>query len=77
MAATKRNAMHIQKCRDQARATQLMNRLTDHGLNKVDLKSTQVEAIKVVLRKLVPDLAAVSVGQDPDLGPIKITWEGK
>ena len=69
--------MHIQKCRDAARATQLMNRLTDHGLDKVDLKSTQVEAIKVVLRKLVPDLQSVAVGQDADLGPITIKWESK
>lgn len=79
MAATKRNAMHIQKCKDAARATQLMNRLTDHGLGKLTkpLDQTQVSAINIVLKKLKPDLSSVSVGQDEALGPIQVTWAGK
>lgn len=74
MAATKRNAMHIQKCRDAARATQLENRLVDHGFGKVDLKATQVKAIEIVLKKLKPDLQSIAVGQDQDLGPIQVSW---
>lgn len=76
MAATKRNAMHIQKTRDAARTTQLMNRLTDHGFGKVNLSSTQVQAINIVLKKLKPDLANVAhTGEDG--GPIQVTWSGK
>ena len=77
MAKTNRNPMLIKKCRDAIRATQLENRLVDHGFGKVDLVATQVQAINIVLKKLRPDLAAVSIGQDPDLGPITIKWEGK
>lgn len=75
MAKTKRNPMHIQKCRDAARATQLENRLVDHGFGKVDLSSTQVQAINIVLKKIKPDLSSIAVGQDKDLGPVQITWK--
>lgn len=75
MAATKRNPMHIQKTRDAARATQLMNRLTQHGLSKVELSATQVRAIEIVLRKIIPDLSSVAVGQDDKLGPVQIGWK--
>ncbi len=76
MAATKRNAMHIQKTRDAARTTQLMNRLVDHGIGKVDLSTTQVRAIEIVLKKLKPDLSSVAVAGN-DGGPIQVTWAGK
>ena len=52
----------------------LINRLQDHANGKVDLKPTQVEAIKVLLKKTAPDLSSVSVGQDEALGPVQITW---
>lgn len=75
MAATKRNPMKIQKCRDEARATQLMNRLEDHGFGKVELAPTQVRAIEIVLKKIKPDLQSVAIGQDEELGPLRVTWE--
>lgn len=36
----------------------LMKRLLDHSLGKIDLSPTQVRALEIVLRKLVPDLAS-------------------
>jgi hypothetical protein len=66
--------MHIQKCKDAARVTQLMNRLVDHSVGKVEMTSTQVQAASIVLKKLRPDLSSVSVGQDEALGPVQITW---
>ena len=32
---------------------------------------------KILLRKVTPDLSNVSVGQDPEAGPITIRWESK
>ncbi len=61
MAAPKRNAMLIQKTKDAARATQLMNRLVDHGVGKIELSNTQVRAIEVVLKKIKPDLSATTL----------------
>lgn len=75
MAATKRNPMTVPKARDAIAATQLMNRLIDHGFGKVELAPTQVRAIEVVLKKLQPDLQSVAIGQDEKLGPVKVSWE--
>ncbi len=74
MAATKRNAMNIPKARDAIRATQLMNRLTNHVDGKVELSATQVRAAEIVLKKIKPDLSSVAVGQDDDKGPVQIKW---
>ncbi len=63
--------------KQKIQTTMLVNRLQDHGLGKVDLKPTQVEAIKTLLRKTAPDLSSVAVGQDEDKGPIQITWGSK
>ena len=57
--------------------TMLIKRLQDHGNGKIDLKPTQVEAIKVLLRKTAPDLSSVAVGQDESLAPIQVTWADK
>ena len=77
MARTYRNAMNIRKARDAIRATQLQNRLVDHGLGKVDLSQTQVRAIDIVLKKLVPDLQSIALKNDEEAGPLQITWAGK
>ena len=66
MAATKRNAMLIEEAREKIRTTQLINRLQDHALNKVDMSPTQVRAVEVLLRKRIPDLAAVTLSGDAD-----------
>lgn len=36
----------------------LINRLTDHILGKVELDATQVQSIKILLGKTLPDLKA-------------------
>lgn len=65
MAATKRNAMRIEEARQKIRTTQLINRLQDHALGKVDMSSTQVKSVEVLLRKSLPDLATVELtGKD-------------
>lgn len=77
MARTHRNAMLIQKTKDAARATQLQNRLVDHGFGKVDLSPTQVRAIDIVLKKLKPDLQAIAIGNDDSGQPLTIRWVDK
>ncbi len=77
MAATKRNAMSIPKARDAIRATQLMNRLSNHADGKVEMSTTQVRAAEIVLRKLKPDLQSVALKNDEESGPLMITWAGK
>ncbi len=76
MAARKTKSLS-QSWKDHISATMLVKRLGQHAEGKVDLKPTQVEAIKVLLRKVAPDLSAVAVGQDESLGPITVKWESK
>lgn len=61
---------HDQKTRDRIKTSQLINRLTDHALGKIDLVATQVRAIEVLLKKTVPDLQAISLS-GPDGGAIQ------
>ena len=57
----------------------LVNRLNANSLGKLDIPMTpgQIESAKILLRKVTPDLSNVSVGQDPEAGPITIRWESK
>lgn len=66
MAATKRNAMLIEETRKRVQTSQLLNRLHDHVFGKNDMQPTQIKAAEILLRKALPDLAAVTVRGDPE-----------
>jgi hypothetical protein len=66
MAATKRNAMLIEEARQKIKTTQLINRLQNHVLGKVKMEPTQVRAVEILLKKAVPDLAAIELSGNPD-----------
>lgn len=73
MAATKRNAMLIDEARRKIQTTQLLNRLQNNGLGKLEkeLSASQVKSIEILLRKSVPDLSNVTLQGDPN-NPINI-----
>ena len=47
--------------RKKIQASQLINRLTDHILGKVELTSTQVTAALGLLKKTLPDLSNITL----------------
>lgn len=57
--AARKTAWHPDKVRERIRTSQLINRLTDHVLGKVEMKPSQVTAALGLLRKTVPDLSSV------------------
>jgi phage-related protein len=59
MAARTRRVNHNQKTIEKIQASQLVNRLRDHVLGKVELTASQVTAALGLLKKTLPDLAAV------------------
>ena len=61
MAARKRKIRHDENTREKIRASQLINRLQDHILGKVDMSATQVSAALGLLRKTLPDLATQQI----------------
>lgn len=65
--------MLIEEAREKIKTTQLINRLQDHALGTVEMTSTQVRAVEVLLKKRVPDLSAMTLQGDDDGGPVKVT----
>lgn len=45
--------------RDRIKATTLINRLAAHAAGKIEMTPTQVQAAQILLKKVLPDLAAV------------------
>lgn len=64
MAARKRAIRHDENTRMKIQAAQLINRLTAHACGELELSSTQVRAIEVLLRKTLPDLSDVRMEVD-------------
>lgn len=64
MAARKRAIRHDDNTRAKIQAAQLINRLTSHACGELELSSTQVRAIEVLLRKTLPDLSDVRMEVD-------------
>lgn len=70
MAARMRKT-HQDDVRAKIQASQIINRLTDHGFGNCDLSATQVQALKIVLGKAVADLSAVQLTGDAD-NPVEL-----
>lgn len=63
MAARKNRINHTDSCREKIKTSQLLNRLQDHALGIIELEKTQIDAIKILLGKTLPDLSAVALGE--------------
>lgn len=66
MAARKLRIRHDEETRKKIQTTQLINRLTDHALGKIDLSPTQVRAIEVLIKKTLPDLSSIEMQAEVD-----------
>lgn len=78
MAARTTKIRHDDETRAKIQTSQLLNRLNDHVFNAVDISQTQMKAIEILLRKTLPDLAAVTISGDED-SPVKmvVEWQSK
>lgn len=61
MAARTNKPLHDDRTKERIRASQLLNRLTKHANGEVDMSQSQVQAAKIVIGKIVPDLKAVEL----------------
>ena len=59
MAPRNRKIRHDDETRSRIKASQLINRLTNHVLGKVEMAPSAVTAALGLLRKVLPDLASV------------------
>lgn len=60
-----------EEVREKIRATLLVKKLEDHALDGAEMAPSQVTAALGLLKKAVPDLAAIEMSSDPDR-PLKI-----
>lgn len=60
MPKRNRKLIHDEETRSRIQAAQIINRLMGHINGAVDLSATQVSAALGLLRKVLPDLAAVA-----------------
>lgn len=63
-----------QSWREKIQISMLINRLMDHANGAVEMSSTQIKAAEILLRKSLPDLAAVQHSGE-DGGPVKMIIE--
>jgi hypothetical protein len=64
MAARLRTT-HQEDVRTKIQTSQLINRLQDHALGKIELEPSQIKAIEVLIRKTLPDLSQVTASITP------------
>lgn len=57
---------HTERTRDKIQCTQIINRLTEIGMGNVEATSPQVNALKALLNKKLPDLKAIEHSSDPE-----------
>lgn len=63
MAARTKRPNHDDKTRKKIQASQLINRLTNHALGKLEkpMEASQVRAAEILLKKTIPDLSNVEM----------------
>lgn len=71
MAARTEKPNHEEKTKNLIRASQLLNRLTEHANGNVEMSSTQINAAKIVIGKYIPDLKAIEITGEGG-GPVRI-----
>lgn len=70
MAARTNKPLHDARTKDRIRASQLLNRLTLFANGKCELSPAQVQAAKIVIGKIIPDVKALEVS-GPEGGPLQ------
>ena len=72
--AARLHLRHQDEVRKKIQASQLINRLTDHAFNKIEMTTTQVKAAEILLKKSIPDLSQVQgMGEDGE-HEVVISW---
>ena len=65
MAARTNKPLHNDRTKERIRASQLLNRLNSFANGEIEMSNAQVNAARVVIGKIIPDLKAVELtGKD-------------
>lgn len=72
--AARKHIAHDENTRKKIQASQLINRLTKHALGDLELSTSQIKAIEILLKKTLPDLQSIQHSGDKD-NPIDLRWK--
>jgi len=64
--AARINKTHDDKTKRLMQATQLVNRLFNHANGEIEMSASQVQAAKIVIGKMIPDLKAIEISGNTD-----------
>jgi hypothetical protein len=71
LAARTNKPLHDDRTKERIRASQLLNRLTQFANGEVVMDAAQVQAARIVIGKILPDMRAVEhTGKDG--GPLVV-----
>lgn len=71
--AARKQLWHPDEVKARIKASQLINRLTEHALSPEPIMdASQVNAVKILLNKVLPDVKAVELS-GPNGGAIEVT----
>lgn len=73
MAARITNPNSKPEVRSKIQTGMLLSRLHDNVLGKIEMSQGQIKSAEILLRKSLPDLSAVAIGQDETKGPVQHT----
>lgn len=65
MAARLRKT-HQDEVRTKIQTSQILNRVQDHVLGKIELSATQLRGAEILLKKTLPDLTSVEMKGDAE-----------
>jgi len=66
MAERTNKPLHEEKTKKLIQASQLINRLNSHAMGEVEMTQSQVNAAKIVIGKVIPDLKSIEVSGNAD-----------
>lgn len=66
MAARTNKITHDDKTKRLIQASQLINRLNSFALGEIEMSAAQVNAAKIVIGKVIPDLKAIELSGNED-----------
>ena len=71
MAARNRKTELDEEWRARIKVSMLLNRLMNHAVGECEMTATQIKAAEILLKKRVPDLAAIQHSGDKE-NPVRI-----
>ena len=69
--AVRLHKRHDEAARRMIQTDHLLQRLMDHALGEVEMTANQIQAARILLKKTLPDLKVVELGNADD-GPLEI-----